>query len=173
MKLALMRNVKGKEDPELPLWKRIRWLELPLWKRIRWLASPASECSPDKCFRVQVAHISTSTVHSRLRESGHHGWIAAKKSLLKDTNKKKRLAWVKKHEQWVLYWWKSVLLVQVQIWDLWFQPPSLCEMQSRWTACVVPTVKYGGEGVMMVWGCFAGNIVSDSFRNQGTLDRHG
>ena len=28
---------------------------------------------------------------------------------LKDTNKKKRLAWAKKHEQWILDWWKSVL----------------------------------------------------------------
>jgi hypothetical protein len=33
--------------------------------------------------------------------------IAAKK-LLKDTNKKKRLAWAKKHKQWTL---KSVFLV--------------------------------------------------------------
>ena len=42
-------------------------------------------------------HISTSTVQRRLRESGLHGQIAAKKPLLKDTNKKKRLAWAKKH----------------------------------------------------------------------------
>ena len=34
---------------------------------------------------------------------------AAKKPLLKDTNRKKRLAWTKKHEQWTLDWWKSVL----------------------------------------------------------------
>jgi hypothetical protein len=38
-------------------------------------------------------HISTSTVQRRLRESGLHGRIAAEKPLLKDTNKKKRLAW--------------------------------------------------------------------------------
>ena len=35
-------------------------------------------------------HISTSTVQRRLCESGLHGWIAAKKTLLKDTNKKNR-----------------------------------------------------------------------------------
>ena len=46
-------------------------------------------------------HISTSTVQRRLRESGLHGRIAAKKPLLKDTNKK-RLAWAKNHEQWTL-----------------------------------------------------------------------
>ena len=52
-------------------------------------------------------HISTSTVQKRLRESGLHGWIATKKPLLKDTNKRKRLAWAKKHEQWILDRWKS------------------------------------------------------------------
>jgi hypothetical protein len=52
---------------------------------------------------------STSAVQRRLCESGLHGWIVAKKPLLKDTNKKKRLAWSKKHEQWTLDWWKYVL----------------------------------------------------------------
>ena len=40
------------------------------------------------------------------------------------------------------------------------------------SACVVPTVKHGGGGVM-VWGCFAGDIVCDLFRIQGTLNQHG
>ena len=53
-------------------------------------------------------HISTSTVQRRMCESGIHGQIAAKKPLLKDTNKK-RLAWAKKHEQWTLDRCKSVL----------------------------------------------------------------
>jgi hypothetical protein len=34
-----------------------------------------------------------------VQRRGLHGKIAAKKPLLKDTNKKKRLAWAKKHEQ--------------------------------------------------------------------------
>ena len=56
-----------------------------------------SDCSPNKMLhRVQVTD--TSTVQRRLRESGHHGQIAAKKPILKDTNKKKRLAWSKKHD---------------------------------------------------------------------------
>ena len=45
-------------------------------------------------------HISTSTVQRRLRESGLHGRIAAKKPLLKETNNNKRLALATKHEQW-------------------------------------------------------------------------
>ena len=38
----------------------------------------------------------------------NQAFIAAKKPLLKDTNKK-TLAWAKKHEQWTLDRWKSVL----------------------------------------------------------------
>ena len=36
------------------------------------------------------------------------------------------------------------------------------------SARVVPTVKNGGGGVML-WGCFAGDTVSDLFKIQGTL----
>ena len=40
------------------------------------------------------------------------------------------------------------------------------------SACVVPTVKHGGGGVM-VWGCFVVDSVCDLFRIQGTLNQHG
>ena len=40
------------------------------------------------------------------------------------------------------------------------------------SACVVPTVKHGGGGVMLL-GCFAGDTVYDLFRIQGTLNQHG
>ena len=38
------------------------------------------------------------------------------------------------------------------------------------SACVVPTVKYGGGGVMVL-GCFAGDTVCDLFWIQGTLKK--
>ena len=40
------------------------------------------------------------------------------------------------------------------------------------SACVVPIVKHGG-GDVMVWGCFAGDTVSDLLRIQGTINQHG
>lgn len=40
------------------------------------------------------------------------------------------------------------------------------------SACVVPTVKHRGEGVI-VWGCFTGDTVGDLFKIQGTLNQHG
>ena len=46
--------------------------------------------------------ISTSTVQRRLRESGLHGPIAAKKPLLRMNNKKKRIVWANKLKDWIL-----------------------------------------------------------------------
>jgi hypothetical protein len=40
------------------------------------------------------------------------------------------------------------------------------------SACVVPIEKHGGGGVM-VWWFFAGDTVSDLFRNQCTPNQHG
>ena len=89
MKMALMRTATGKEGPELPLLQRIRFLELPA-------SEIAAQINASQSSRNR--HISTSTVQRRLHKSDLHGRIAAKKPLLKDTNKKKRLAWAKKHE---------------------------------------------------------------------------
>jgi hypothetical protein len=126
-----------------------------------------SDCSPNKCF--------TEFKGTDTYQHQNHSWIAAKKALLKDTNKKKRLAWAKKHKQWTLDQWISVLLSRVQILDFCsnhhvFVRRRVCEQMI--SACVVPTVKRGGGGVMM-WGCFAGDCVCDLFRIQGTLNQHG
>ena len=80
MKLALRRTTTGMEDPELPLLQRISSLELPASEIAAQIN--ASQSSSDR-------HISKSTV---LCESGLHGQIAAKKTILNNTNKKKRLA---------------------------------------------------------------------------------
>ena len=95
MKLSLMRTPAGKKDPELPLLQNISSLELPGSEIAAQIN--ASQSSSNR-------HISTSTVQRRLRESGFHGRIDAKKPLLKDTNKKKRLAWANKHNKWTLDW---------------------------------------------------------------------
>ena len=122
--------------------------------------------------RVQVTDTSQHQLFRlRLCESGSHGRIATKKPLLKDTNKKKRLAWAKKHKQWTLDRWKSVLWSDESKCKMFGSNCSVsvrCRVGERMiSACVVPTVKHGGGGVM-VWGCFAGDTVSDLFRIQGT-----
>ena len=109
-------------------------------------------------------------------ESGLHGQFAAKKLLLKDTNKKKTLAWAKKHKQWILDQWKYVF------WSdesklLFFGSNRHVFVRHRVgerinSACVVPTTVMHGGGVML-WGCFAGDTVSDLFRIHGTLNQYG
>ena len=104
--------------------------------------------------RVQVTDISTSTVRRRLHESGLYGRIAAKKALRNDTNKNKRLAWAKKHEQWTLDQWKSVLWSGQSKFEMFgcnccvFVKHRVGEQMIA--ACVVPTMKHGGGGVMVL-----------------------
>ena len=85
MKLALMRTATGKEDPELPLLQRISSFEL---------TTPQIPAQINASQSSSNRHISKLTVQRRLHESGLHGQNAAKKPLLKDTNKK-RLAWAR------------------------------------------------------------------------------
>ena len=100
MKLVLMRTATGMEDPELPLLQRMSSIDLPA-------SEIAAEINASRSSSNR--HISTSTVQRIMCESGLHSQIAANKPLLKDTNKNKKLAWAKKHEQWTLDPWKSVL----------------------------------------------------------------
>ena len=113
--------------------------------------------------RVQISDISTSTVQRRLREPGLHGQIAAKKPLLKDSNKKKRFAWAKKHEQWTLDRWKSVFWSDESKFEiLASNRPVFVRRrvgERLISACLVPTVKHGH--------------CHDFFRIQGTLNQHG
>jgi hypothetical protein len=85
-------------------------------------------------------HLNT-TVQRRLRKSGLHGRIVAKKPLLKDTNKKK-LAWAKKHEQWTLDHWESKF-------EMFFN----CRffVRRRVGEQMVPTVMHGGV-MLLCWG---------------------
>ena len=119
MKLALMRTATGMEDPELPLLHRISSLELPVSEIAAQINDSQSSSN---------RHISTSTVQRRLRESSLHGCIAAK-----DTNKKKRLAWAKKHEQWTLDLWKFVLWSDESKFENFGSNRCVFVRQSRWT----------------------------------------
>ena len=106
-------------------------------------------------------------------EAGLCGRIPAKKQRLKDKNKM-RLAWAKKHEKWTLDWWKSVLLSDESKFEI--VGSNRCVFvrhivsERRISACVVPTVKHGGGGVM-VWACLAGD--TDLFIIEGSLTQNG
>jgi transposase-like protein len=120
----------------------------------------ASEIANQINARVRVKHASQ---HHLFRGDcvNLYGRIAAKKPPLKNTNKKKRLVWAKKHEQWTLDRWISALWSDESKFEI-FGSNRRVFVRRRVgermiSACVVPTVKHGGGGVML-WGCFADDI---------------
>ena len=165
MKLAFMRTAPGKEDQKSAAEDKIITVTS---LRNRQLTAPQFRA------HINASQSSTSTVQRSLLESAPRGGIAAKKPLLRDNNKKKRSAWAKKHKQWTLDQWKSVLWCDESNFVIFGSNHCVfarCrEGEQMVSACVVPTVKHGGGGVM-VWGCFAGFTVGDLFK--GTPNQHG
>jgi hypothetical protein len=148
-----MRTATGKKDPELPLLQRISSLELPASEITAQIN--ASQSSSNR-------HISTSTVQRRLRELDLHGRIAAKKPLLKDTNNyKKDLLGPRNMSSG--HSTGGNLSFGLMSPNLRFLVPTSMRRrvgERMIAACVVPTMKHGGEGVIL-WGCFAGVTVCD------------
>ena len=71
-------------------------------------------------------------------------------------NKKKRLAWAKKHEQWTLDQWKSVLWSDESKFEIFGSNRHVFVLrrvvERMISPCVVPTVKHGGGGVgVLCW----------------------
>ena len=122
--------------------------------------------------RVQV----TDTSQHQLFRGDSVNQAFMVKLLLKDTNKKKRLAWAKKHKQWTLDQWISVLWSNESKFEIFSSNLRVIVRrrvgEQMISACVVPTVKHGGGGVMVL-GCFAVDTVNDLIRIQGTLNQLG
>ena len=132
MKLALMRTATGRP--------RVTSAAEDTFIRFTSLRN----CSPTKCFSSSNRHISISTVQRRLRESGLHGRIAAKKPLLKDANKKKRLVRAKKHDRWTLDRWKSVFWSDESKCEIFGSNRHVFVVDEQMNSiCVIPTVKHG------------------------------
>jgi hypothetical protein len=96
-------------------------------------------------------HNSTSTVQRRLRESGLHGRIAANKPLVKDTNNNKSLLGPRRAMN-IINTWKSVLWSDESKFEIFGSNRRVFVRRGAGermiSACVVPTLKYGGGGVM-------------------------
>ena len=176
MKLAHMRTAPGKEDQESCLLLRVSSSKSPSTIMNRKLTAPQIRAQMNTTQSSSSRHIFTSTVQRRLCKSGLYGQIAAKKTLLRKSNKQKRFVLAKKHKEWTLDQWKSVFCSdesKIEIFG------STCHVfvwrrkgERMVSTCMIQTVKHGGGGVM-VWGCFVGETVGDLFNNEGTLNQHG
>ena len=159
MKLSLMRTATGKEDPELSLLQRISSLELPASEIAAQINASQSSSNRHNCSEETVwIRPSLSNCCKETTSKGHQ-W-EEETCLGQETQAMN----IRPVEICPLVWW-------VQIWDFWFQPPCLCETQSRWTndrLMCEHYVKHGG-GVMVLcwWHC------RWFFRIQGTLNQHG
>ena len=98
-------------------------------------------------------------------KSGLHGRIAAKKPLLKDTNNKKRLVLAKKHKQWTIDWWKSVLWYDESKYEIFGSNRHVFvrhRVGVRMTsACVVPVVE-GSRGEAWRGRCDVVGVLCDT-----------
>ncbi|CAJ0964174.1 unnamed protein product [Ranitomeya imitator] len=95
-------------------------------------------------------HISTTTVKRRLCASGLHGKIAARKPLLRTGRKQKRLVWTKKHKEWTLDQWKSVLWSDESKFEIFGSNHRVFVQRRKGeqmdSTCLDPTVNHGGGG---------------------------
>lgn len=142
-----------------------------LSKRNRKLTAPqiAAEFNSNR-----ATSISVSTVKSRLRSAGMNGRIAAKKPLLREINRRKRLQWAREHKNWSVNDWRRVLWTDESKFEL-FGSKRRVFVRRRVgekfnMECITPTVKHGG-GSVMVWGCFADGKVGDLKKIEGIMDK--
>lgn len=142
----------------------------------------ASECnrrltSTDLKAKVQdkfSVNLSRETICRRLRKAGLFGRPAAKKPLLRQQNRLKRLAWALEHQHWTKEQWNRVCFTDespFRIFDNTRQIVRIKKGEEIRPDTVANTVKHGGGGIM-VWGCFMGTHVGDIHLIDGTMDKN-
>jgi transposase len=116
--------------------------------------------------------ICESSIRNVLKKKGYFGGVCARKPLLREQNKAKRLAFAMEHVNKPIEFWKSILFTDEKKFELvnskrriycWKKKGE--ELRSD---TIQPTVKHGGGSIMM-WGCFLGESVGDLHRVQGIM----
>ena len=128
---------------------------------------------------LSTNNLSSATIKRRLCEAGLNGCVARHKPLLTATHKKRRLDFAREHISWSSEMWSKVLWSDESRFCL-YQNDGRVYVRRRigedyLDACVVPTVKHGGGGIM-VWGCMMTKgvghlaLVSGNLNSCGYID---
>ena len=117
--------------------------------------------------------VSRATIRRTLNKQGLHGRTPRKKPLLKESHKKARLDFAKKHVRKPLSYWESVLWTD-ETKLLKFGPTGQRYIWRRKNQAdlaknVLPTVKHGG-GSLMFWGCFSAEGTGELYRIKGRMN---
>ena len=118
-------------------------------------------------------HLSDRTERRRLLESGLRGYIAKKKPFICERNRKARLRFAKEHKDWTEEQWGRVLWSDESKFNV--RAPDgaryvrRMEGESLRLNCLRGTVKHGGGGNIMVWGCMTAKGVGRITQVRGTM----
>ena len=146
-----MRAAPGKDDTPVTSAAEEKFIRVTSLRNHK-LTAPQIRAQMNATQSSSSRHISTSTVQRRLCESGLCGQIAAKKTLLRKSNKQKRFVWAKKHKEWTLDQWKSVLWSDESKFEIFGSTRRVFvrhrKVERMVSTCMVPPVRHGGGGVM-------------------------
>ena len=92
--------------------------------------------------------VSSLTIRKRLNSAGLHGCVAVKKPLLRPANIKSRLEFARRHKNWTVQQWDTVLWSDESVFQL-FCWAKLAIVRRRVDEryspqCIVPTAQHGG-----------------------------
>jgi transposase len=118
--------------------------------------------------------VNERTIRTFLTGKGYFGGVCARKPLLREQNKAKRLAFALEHVDKPPEFWKSILFTDEKKFELVNSKRRIycwkVKGEELRNDTIQPTVKHGGGSIMM-WGCFLGDRVGDLYRVDGIMKK--
>jgi transposase len=118
--------------------------------------------------------INDRTIRNFLTGKGYFGGVCARKPLLREQNKAKRLAFALEHVDKPLEFWNSILFTDEKKFEMVNSKRRIycwkVKGEELRNDTIQPTVKHGGGSVMM-WGSFLGDRVGDLYRVDGIMKK--